>query len=220
MAWRRKKKSWITGEELANSITHAAGFALSMAGFVMLIYLAATRGTARHIVSCAIYGATLISVYAASTLYHAIPSARAKRVLRILDHSAIYLLIAGTYTPFLLINLRGAWGWSLFGVIWGLAAAGIVLKVWFVEHFAILSTVIYIAMGWLAVIAAKPLLAAIPRNGIAWLLAGGVMYTAGVVFYASKRIRFGHVIWHVFVMAGSACHYVAVLLVVLPRMNR
>jgi len=219
MARWKKKKSWITGEELANSITHGAGLALSLAGLVMLIYLAAMRGTARHIVSCAIYGATLICVYASSTLYHVLPSPRAKRIFRIFDHAAIYLLIAGTYTPFLLINLRGAWGWSLFGVIWGLALAGILLKVWFVEHFAVLSTVIYIAMGWLAVIAAKPLLAAIPRGGVAWLLAGGIMYTAGIVFYASKRIRFGHVIWHVFVMAGSACHYVAVLLVVLPRMK-
>src|SRR5580700_975880 len=173
-------------EEIANTITHGVGLALSVAGFVILLVLAALRGGALQIVSCAIYGTTLITLYAASTLYHGIAAPRFKRALRIFDHSAIFLLIAGTYTPFLLVNLRGAWGWSLFGVVWALAIAGIVLKVWFVDRFQILSTAIYIAMGWLALIAVKPLIAAVPIAGIIWLVAGGLLYTIGVLFFAWK----------------------------------
>jgi hemolysin III len=206
----------ISGEELANALTHGAGFVLSVTGFVILLVLAALRGGAWHIVSCAIYGATLVCLYAASTLYHGIPSPRLKRALRIFDHSAIYLLIAGTYTPFLLVNLRGGWGWSLFGVVWGLALAGIFLKVWFVDRFQILSTTVYLLMGWLAVIAARPLFMMVPRAGLLWLLAGGLLYTSGVVFYAWKRIPYNHVIWHVFVLAGSTCHYFAVLYSIIP----
>lgn len=207
----------ISAVELANTITHGIGLALSIAGFVVLLVLAAVRGNPRHIVSCAIYGATLVCLYAASTLYHGIPSPRRKRALRIFDHCAIYLLIAGTYTPFLLVNLRGGWGWSLLGIVWGFAMAGIVFKFLFVDHFPFLSTVIYLLMGWLAVIALKPLLAAVPASGLLWLLAGGLLYTLGVVFYAWKRLPYNHVIWHLFVLAGSTCHYVAVLYsVVLP----
>jgi hemolysin III len=207
----------ISTEELANAVTHGAGLVLSLAGLVILLVLAAVHGGAWRVVSCAIYGATLVCLYAASTLYHGIPSPRLKRALKIFDHSAIYLLIAGTYTPFLLVNLRGGWGWSLFGVVWGLALAGIFLKFWFVDHFQILSTTIYLLMGWLAVIAVRPLLVMVPAVGLAWLLAGGLLYTAGVVFYAWKRIPYNHVIWHVFVMAGSTCHYFAVLYsVILP----
>ncbi len=207
----------ISAEELANAVTHGAGFVLSITGFVILLVLAALRGGAWHIVGCAIYGATLVCLYAASTLYHGIPSPRLKRALRIFDHSAIYLLIAGTYTPFVLVNLRGGWGWSLFGIVWGLALTGIFLKFWFVDRFQILSTTVYLLMGWLAVIAARPLLVMVPRAGLLWLLAGGLLYTLGVVFYAWKRIPYNHVIWHVFVIAGSTCHYFAVLYsVILP----
>jgi len=207
----------ISAEELANTVTHGIGLALSIAGFVVLLVLAAVRGSSRHIVSCAIYGATLVCLYAASTFYHGIPSPRRKRALRIFDHCAIYLLIAGTYTPFLLVNLRGGWGWSLLGIVWGFAMAGIVFKFRFVDHFPFLSTVIYLLMGWLAVIALKPLLAAVPASGLLWLLAGGLLYTLGVVFYGWKRLPYNHVIWHLFVLAGSTCHYVAVLYsVVLP----
>jgi hemolysin III len=212
----RKLKSRIAIEELANSITHGIGLALSIAGFVVLLVLASVRGTAWHIVSCAIYGTTLICVYTASTLYHGIPVPHFRRILKILDHSAIYLLIAGTYTPFLLVNLRGAWGWALLGVVWALAAAGIVFKVWFVDRFQILSTAIYIAMGWLALIAVKPLFAAVPTAGLFWLVAGGLLYTIGVLFFASKRVPYNHAIWHVFVMAGSICHFLAVLYSVVP----
>jgi hemolysin III len=207
----------LSAEELANSLTHGVGLALSVAGFIVLVVLAAMRGSAWRIVSCAVYGSTLICLYTASTLYHGIRSRRLKRVLKICDHSAIYLLIAGTYTPFLLVNLRGSWGWSLFAVIWGLAMAGILLKVWFVEHFSILSTAVYVVMGWLALLAVKPMLLRIPHSGILWLLAGGVLYTVGVVFYAWKKVPYNHAIWHGFVLAGSTCHYFAVLCsVILP----
>lgn len=206
----------ITHEELANSITHGIGLALSVAGFVVLLVLAALRGSALHIVSCGVYGATLVCLYTASTLYHSARSPRLKRVLKILDHSAIYLLIAGTYTPFTLVLLRAAWGWTLFGLIWTLALLGILFKVWFVDHFKIASATLYLAMGWLVVIALKPVLALVPAGALLWLLAGGVSYTAGVGFYASRKLPYAHAIWHVFVLAGSICHYFAILYYVLP----
>jgi len=206
----------ISAEEVANAVTHGVGLILSVTGLVILIVLAAMRGGAWHVVSCAIYGSTLVCLYTASTLYHSIPSARWKRALKIFDHCAIYLLIAGTYTPFLLVNLRGRWGWSLFGVVWGIALAGIVLKFWFVDHFQILSTTVYLLMGWLAVIAVRPMFSLVPTTGLVWLAAGGLLYTAGVVFFAWKRIPYHHVIWHVFVLGGSSCHYFAVLYSVLP----
>ncbi|MGB0035028.1 MAG: hemolysin III family protein [Candidatus Acidiferrales bacterium] len=209
--------SRISVEEIANSVTHGIGLVLSIAGFSVLVILAAMRGSAWHIVSCAIYGTTLVCLYAASTLYHGLPSPRVKRIFKVLDHSAIYLLIAGTYTPFLLVNLRGGWGLWMLGLVWGIAMAGILFKVWFVDHFKWLSTTVYLLMGWLALIAVKPLIVMVPTSGLIWLVAGGLMYTIGVVFFATKRIPYNHVIWHVFVMAGSICHYVAVLYsVVLP----
>ena len=207
-----------TLEEIANTVTHGIGLLLSIAGFVVLLVFAILRGTAWHVVACSIYGATLICLYSASTLYHAAVSARLKRALRIFDHSAIYLLIAGTYTPFLLLNLRGPWGWSLFGAIWGLALAGILFKFWFVGHWEHLSTAIYVLMGWLALIATKPVLAHVPSTTLLWLLAGGLFYSGGVIFYVWKRLPYSHAVWHVFVLAGSTCHYFAVLRCVLaPR---
>lgn len=207
------------GEEFANSVTHGVGLGLSLAGLVVLIILTALRGTAWHVVSCTIYGSTLVILYAASTLYHSIQSPRAKRVLRIIDHGAIYLLIAGTYTPFTLVNLRGGLGWTLFGVVWGLAALGIVFKVFHVDRFPIASTLVYLSMGWLVVIAWKPIITLIPTGGIALIAAGGAAYTLGVFFYAAKRLPYNHAIWHIFVLAGSIFHYVAVLLYVLPARN-
>lgn len=203
-------------EELANAVTHGIGLALSVAGLVVLIVLAATRGTALHVVSCAIYGATLVLMYSASTLYHALRLPRAKRLFRIFDHAAIYLLIAGTYTPFTLVRVQGWPGWTLFAVVWGLAAAGVLFKSFHVERFPVISTLLYVAMGWLVVVAWKPVVAAIPPGGIAWLAAGGVAYTAGVIFFAAERIRFHHAIWHLFVLAGSICHFVAVMRYVVP----
>jgi hemolysin III len=176
----------------------------------VLLVFAILRGTMSHIIACSIYGATLICLYAASTLYHAVTSPRLKRALKIFDHASIYLLIAGTYTPFLLLNLRGAWGWSLFGVVWGLAFAGILFKFWFVDHFEFLSTAVYLAMGWLVIIAAKPVLTHVPTVTLLWVLAGGLLYSSGVIFYIWKRLPYSHVIWHLFVLAGSACHYVAI----------
>lgn len=201
----------LSAEELANSLTHGVGSILSIAGLVILLSLAVMRGGAWRIVSCSIYGSTLLCLYMVSTLYHGVHSHRLKRILNICDHSAIYLLIAGTYTPFLLVNLRGGWGWSLFAVIWGLAMAGILLKVWSGKHSSILSTALYLLMGWLALIAFKPMLLRVPLSGLLWLLAGGGFYTVGVVFYAWKKLPYHHAIWHGFVLAGSTCHYFAVL---------
>lgn len=207
----RRRTTRLNLEEIANSVTHGIGLLLSIAGFVVLLVFAILRGTASHVIACSVYGATLVCLYAASTLYHAVISPRLKRALKIFDHSAIYLLIAGTYTPFLLLYLRGAWGWSLFGVVWGLAFAGILFKFWFVDHFQYLSTAVYLIMGWLVVIAAKPVLAHVPTPSLLWLLAGGLLYSSGVIFYAWKRLPYSHVVWHLFVLAGSACHYIAIL---------
>jgi hemolysin III len=203
--------------ELANSVTHGLGLALSVAGCALLVTVAALRGSARHIVACSIYGGTLVCLYSASTIYHSVRSRRLKRVLRIVDHSSIYLLIAGTYTPFTLILLRGGWGWTLFGLVWGLSVAGIVLKVWFVDRMPIVSTLVYVAMGWLVIIAIKPVVAVVPLAAILWLLAGGLFYTGGVAFFAWEKLPYHHAIWHLFVLGGSVCHYFAVLHYVVPQ---
>ncbi len=202
--------------ELINGVTHGVGFLLSIAGLVVLVVLAASRGGARHVVACSVYGSTLILLYLASTLYHSVTAPRAKQVLRLIDHIAIYLLIAGTYTPFMLLTLRGGWGWSLFGVIWGLAIVGSVFKILFIGRFRKTSVVIYLLMGWLVVVGLKPLLASLPLAGFVWLMAGGAAYTLGVVFYAWKSLPHHHAIWHVFVMLGSTCHFFAVMLHTLP----
>lgn len=199
------------GEELANTVTHGIGLVASLVGLPTLVMVAARSGTARQIVACSVFAATLVILYAASTLYHALPSSRAKQVLRVVDHSAIYLLIAGSYTPFALGVLGGGWGWTLFGLIWGLAAFGILYKTLLGFRFPRLSTLLYVGMGWLAVVAIGPLTEALPAGGLAWLLAGGLCYTAGVPFYVRDRLRYRHAVWHLFVLAGSACHYAAVL---------
>jgi hemolysin III len=206
-------------EEHANAVTHGIGLVLVLVAVPILIVLAATSGNIWHVVGVAIYGTTLISLYTASTMYHAVRHPAAKRALRILDHSAIYLLIAGTYTPFTLVNLRGAWGWTLFGLVWAFALFGIIWKVLRVERDEVVSTILYVAMGWLVVIAVRPLFRAIPVSGLAWLLAGGLAYTLGVAFFGASRLRFNHAVWHVFVLMGSACHYVAVMHYVLPHGN-
>ena len=200
--------------ELFNSITHLMGAVLAAAGAAVLGVLAARLGDPWKIVSFSIYGVMLLALYTLSTLYHS-TRGKAKNVLRKLDQCSIYLLIAGTYTPFTLVTLRGAWGWSLFGVIWGLAVLGIVQEAWLGKGARILSLVIYVLMGWLSVIAVKPLLAALTPAGFAWLAAGGLFYTGGIIFYAlDEKLRHGHGIWHLFVLAGSASHYLAILLYV------
>ncbi|MEM6327820.1 MAG: hemolysin III family protein [Bacteroidota bacterium] len=198
-------------EELANALTHGLGAVASAAGGAVLITLAALWGDAYHVVGASVFVGSLVLLYTASTLYHAIPWERAKARLKVFDHCAIYVLIAGTYTPFTLVGLRGAWGWSLFGAIWGLAAIGIVFKLFTTGRFTFVSTLMYVAMGWLVVIAIKPMVAALPPSTLAWLVGGGVAYTAGTIFYLSKRIPYAHAIWHLFVLAGSVCHFAAVL---------
>jgi hemolysin III len=204
-------RAWSFGEELAHSITHGVGWALSVVGLVVLVVLTARTGDPWRIVTCAVYASTLVLLYGTSTLYHALSTTRARHVFQVLDHSAIFLLIAGTYTPFALVTLRGPWGWTIFAIIWALALAGVALKAVFGPKWPILSTALYIAMGWTVVIAAKPLIASVPAAAIGWLLAGGLAYTGGVAFYAWGRLRYSHAVWHVFVLAGSICHYVAVL---------
>lgn len=210
------ESEYLRRQEIANSVTHGLGVALSVAGLVVLVVLASLHATVWHVVSFSVYGASLVLLYTSSTLYHSFRSPRLKQVFHILDHSSIYLLIAGSYTPFVLVNLRGGWGWSLFGVIWGLSLAGILVKAFFTGRFKILSTSIYLLMGWLIVIAIKPLMHALPAGGIAWLAAGGLTYTAGAVIYMWKAIPYHHAIWHLFVLAGSICQYFAVLFYVLP----
>jgi len=197
--------------ERFNSISHLIGAVLALAGLVVLVVVAARQGDAWKIVSFSLYGATLFLLYGFSTLYHSLRG-RAKTIFRRFDHLAIYLLIAGTYTPFALVTLRGVWGWSLFGVIWGLAVAGMALEYLPRQGARILPVVIYLGMGWLALIALRPLLQALPWAGFVWLLAGGLFYTIGVLFYAlDERLRHAHGVWHLFVLGGSASHYFAIL---------
>jgi len=198
-------------EELFNSVSHIVGAALALAGLVVLVVSAAQRGDAWRIASFSVYGGTLFLLYLASSLYHA-TTGRAKKIFRVFDHQSIYLLIAGTYTPYTLVPLRGAWGWSLFGVVWGLAVFGVILDAVRGQGRRIPQLVIYILMGWLILVALKPLLAALPPWGLAWLAAGGLFYTSGVVFYVlARRFPYFHCVWHLFVLAGSACHYFSVL---------
>ncbi len=202
------------GEEIANSVTHGLGIVLAIAGLAVLVAFASVFGTVWHIVSYSIFGATLIVLYTASTLYHSIPHPRAKKILRVFDHAAIFLLIAGTYTPFMLVNLRGPWGWSLFGAIWGFALLGIVFQVTLLRWKVIASVGLYIGMGWAVLVAIKPLLGAVAPPGLALLLLGGLAYTVGVVFYVWRRLPYHHAVWHVFVLTGSLFHFFAVLLYV------
>ncbi|HET8715110.1 MAG TPA: hemolysin III family protein [Holophagaceae bacterium] len=229
-------------EELANSLTHGLGTALAIAALVLMTVTAALHGSARGVVGAVIFGSTLVLLYLMSTLYHAFRGPRVKKVFKILDHSAIYLLIAGTYTPYTLAAIRGPWGWSLFGVIWGLAILGVTLKSvlyarWVpavvpkpVDHLhsvpphpvpprrmKAVSTLLYLAMGWLIVIAIVPLWRAVPAPGLAWLFGGGFCYTAGAAFYVWRRLPYNHAIWHLWVLGGSLCHVWSVLAYVLPR---
>ncbi len=207
---------YTVGEEIANSLTHGLGALLAIGGLAVLVTLAALRGDVWHVVSCSIYGAAMVVLYTASTLYHSITSPRAKEALQVFDHAAIFLLIAGTYTPFTLVTLRGPWGWSIFGVVWGLAVAGIVLEIAFPNRWPALSLALYVAMGWVVVVAVKPLLAVLPTGGLVLLVLGGLAYTAGIVFYAWRRLPYGHAIWHVFVLVGTILHFFAVLFYVVP----
>ena len=203
------------GDILANAISHGIGLFLAIAGAAYLIH-ASTRGSGWVIASCSIFSATLVLVYLFSTLYHSLVVTRARHVFQILDHGAIYLLIAGTYTPFTLVSLRGVTGWWLFGFVWTLAIAGVVFKSLLIERFAVASAVVYLLQGWVIVFAIRPLYHAIGGHGLAWLVAGGILYSLGIVFFALDRLRYFHMVWHLFVLAGSVAHYFAVLFYVVP----
>ena len=196
--------------ELANVVTHGLGVLASVAALVLLVIVAARGGDPWEVVGVSVFGTTLILLYLASTLYHAVETPALKGRLKVFDHSAIYLLIAGTYTPFMIGVLRGGWGWSMFGVIWGLAVAGVVFKLFLTGKFPRLSTFIYVLMGWLVLIAAVPMFDRMAGETLAWLVAGGVTYTAGTAFYHNNRIPQAHAIWHLFVLGGSVCHALAV----------
>lgn len=199
-------------EEVANAVTHGIGLAASLIGMPILVLSALDHGERIAVIGASVFGATLIALYAASTMYHAVSRKPLKQRLRVVDHAAIYLLIAGTYTPFTLGVLRGAWGWTLFGFVWTLAALGVLFKVWIGSgKFAKISTIIYLAMGWVIVLAIRPLAANLDRTGLILLIAGGLSYTGGVIFYIDKRRAWTHPVWHLFVLGGSACHYFAVL---------
>jgi hemolysin III len=203
-------------EETASSITHAIGGLLASSAFTLMVTFAVLAHDTRRVVAVSIYGSSLLLMYMASTCYHLVRSRRAKRTFRIIDHASIYLLIAGTYTPILLVSMRNAWGISMLSVAWGLAGIGVILKLFFVDRFEKLSVSIYVLMGWMVLIAARPLFAAMPTGGIVWLFAGGLAYTGGVVFFLWDQMPFNHAIWHLFVIAGSACHFFAIWLYVLP----
>ena len=199
------------GEEIANSVSHGLGLAAAVGATPLLVSHAIRIGPAGYLVGASVFAASMVLLYLASTVYHSLPRGKAKRVFQVIEHSAIFLLIAGTYTPFTLGILHGAWGWTIFGLIWGLAIAGVVLKSLNRLFHPIISTALYLLMGWLILVAIKPLASLEPVSGLIWLAAGGLAYTIGVAFFAAEsRIRYGHFIWHLFVMAGTTCHYVAV----------
>ena len=208
--------SYSPGEEIANSLTHGVGLILAIAGLAVMISFANRLGNVWHVVSCTIFATTLILQYTFSTLYHSIQLPRVKSIMRILDHSAIFLLIAGTYTPFMLVNLRGTWGWTLFGIVWTLALFGVLFQVSLLRRWQGISLSLYIGMGWVVVVAIKPMLGAVAPGGLILLLLGGLAYTSGVVFYVWERLRYNHAIWHGFVLAGSILHFFAVLFYVIP----
>ena len=199
------------GEEIANSVSHGVGLLLALVGFAILVVATLRRGNVTEIVGATVFATTMVLLYSTSMLFHAFPQSRTKQVFQVLDHSAIYLLIAGTYTPFTLGVLHGTWGWILFGLVWSMAAVGVVLKAIGGIRYNTVSTLVYIAMGWLVVIAADKVGTLVPKWGIFWLFAGGIAYTLGAVFFLAERIRFFHFVWHLFVIAGSSCHFIAVL---------
>jgi hemolysin III len=213
----KARRHYSLGEEIANATTHGLGVALSLVALVLLVYVAATQGNGWHLASAIVYGITMFLLYTASTLYHSIPGDRARHVFKIIDHSAIYLLIAGTYTPFTLVTLRDSGGWWLFGIVWSLAAAGISLEAFWVYRPRWVSAAVYLGMGWLVVLAMGPLVKNLAPAGVWLLAAGGLAYTLGTAFYVLKKIPYMHAVWHLFVLGGSVCHFLAVMLYVLPQ---
>jgi len=217
MTARARADRYSLREEVANSVSHGVGTLLAVVGLVVLTVFAVQRGNVWHTVGCSVFGAALVLLYTTSTLYHSIQHPRAKAVLRALDHSAVFILIAGTYTPFALVSLHGPWGWSLLGVIWGLAVLGIILQMGVLRRGTAASVLLYVGMGWVVVIAIKPLLNAVAPGGLALLVIGGLAYTAGTGFYMWRRLSYHHALWHGFVLLGSVSHFFAILLYVIPR---
>ena len=209
-------KNYTPQEERANIISHAIGLVLSLVALVLLVVRAGLYGNAWHIVSVSIFGASLVSLYAASTFYHSAKDPEKRSRLRILDHTTIYFLIAGTYTPFTLVTLNGLTGWIIFAVSWAMALTGTILKIFFTGRYTVFSTLMYVFMGWIIVFAISPLIEKLPGEGLFWLIAGGVAYTTGAILYSIKKIKFNHAIFHVFVLLGSLCHFVSVYFYVLP----
>jgi hemolysin III len=209
-------KHYTLGEEIANAVTHGVGVLLSALALMVMVLASAESGDPWRIISVSVFGVTLIACYLASFLYHAIPHPGAKDTMRLLDHCAIFLLIAGTYTPFLLVSMRGPVGWILFGLVWGVAVAGIAFKVVFSHTYPRLSTAMYVSMGWIVVLALKPALEMIPMEALGLMLVGGLIYTAGVIFYHWERLPFNHAIWHLFVLGGSVAHFLAIFYFVVP----
>ena len=216
MAQHAAVNGYSIAEEVAHSITHGIGLLLSLAGLAIPVVNSSYYGDAWHIVSSSVYGATLVLLYSASTLYHAITVPNVKKILQKVDHAAIYLLIAGTYTPFTLVNLRGGWGWTLFGMVWSIAIAGMIMELIVQRRYKSISIGLYLGLGWLVMIAIGPVIDNVAPGGIVLLLAGGLCYSLGVVFYVWKSLLYHHAVWHLFVLAGSALHFFAVLLYVIP----
>lgn len=212
-----KSKAYTVAEEVAHALTHGVGAIAAIVGLIFMLVWAVSYGDTFHVVSASIYGASLILLYLASTLYHAFPWPRVKAFFQQMDHAAIYVLIAGTYTPFALVNLRGPWGWSLLGVVWGIAVVGVIMELAMKERKKWLSLSLYLGMGWMALIMIKPMIDSVEPGGLWLLLAGGLAYTFGVIFYVWKSLRFHHAIWHVFVLAGSVLHFFSVFYFVLPH---
>jgi len=210
-------KNYSTLEEKINIISHAVGVILSIVALVLLVTQASLHGNVWHIVSFSIFGSSLIILYAASTFYHSAKKPALRNRLNIIDHAAIYVLIAGTYTPFTLVTLSGSLGWVIFGISWGLALTGIILKLFFTGKYDLISTIMYVLMGWIIVFAIKPLINNLPFEGLLWLFAGGIFYTFGAILYSIKKIKFNHAIFHIFVLSGSFCHFMTVFCYVLPR---
>lgn len=214
MSWIKPDKLQTRTEEIGNATTHALGALLSLVATILLIGFAVNQNDGLKLASSIVFGCTLLLMYVSSTIYHSLKDPKLKHVFRIIDHASIYLLIAGSYTPFMLVTLRGPWGWTLFFIIWSLAFAGVIFKMFFVHRFEVLSTVIYLLMGWMAVVAIKPIYQLLPTGGLECVVAGGLCYTVGVIFYAWEKLKYSHVLWHLFVLAGSIFHFFAVLLYV------
>ena len=213
---RQANRFYTIGEEIANSITHGIGAVLSVAGLILLLLSPSAYGDVWRIVSVSVYGSSLVLLYMCSTLYHSVQRPNVKRILRILDHAAIYLLIAGSYTPFALVTMRGPLGWTILGIVWGLAILGILFKVWFIGRFEVLATIGYVLMSWICVIALKQLFAQLGPVGSTWLIVGGAAYMIGVIFFAWQKLPYNHAIWHLFVLCGSICHFFVIFFHVLP----